>query len=80
MKISQMPVSTRLRMGWRRPSQSLKSPTTETRCALGAQTAKCTPSTPSWCIEMGAERSIEPQMRALDEQVIVDRTEHRAEA
>ena len=43
MKISQMPVSRRSRIGWRRPSQSLKSPTTVTRRAFGAQTAKCTP-------------------------------------
>ena len=28
------------RMTWRRPSHWLKSPTTETRAALGAQTAK----------------------------------------
>ena len=48
MKISQMPVSRRSRMEWRRPSQALKSPTTETRRAFGAQTAKCTPSAPSW--------------------------------
>ena len=35
------------RIGIRRPSQSLKSPTRLTRRALGAQTAKATPSTPS---------------------------------
>jgi hypothetical protein len=32
---------------WRRPSQLLKSPTTDTRRAFGAQTAKATPFTPS---------------------------------
>ncbi len=35
-----MPEPRRLRMTWRRPSQLLKSPTTDTRRALGAQTAK----------------------------------------
>ena len=50
MKISHTPVAPRRRIGWRRPSQMLKSPTTETRSAFGAQTAKCTPSTPSWVI------------------------------
>ena len=30
-------------MGWRRASQSLKSPVTETNSAFGAQTAKRTP-------------------------------------
>ncbi len=34
-------------MGCRRPSQLLKSPTTLTLVALGAQTAKFTPSMPS---------------------------------
>jgi hypothetical protein len=38
----------RWRIGWRRPSQALKSPTTLTRRALGAQTAKAVPSVPSW--------------------------------
>jgi hypothetical protein len=49
-KISQMPVSVRRRMVWRVPSQSLKSPTTLTSRALGAQTAKWTPRAPSWSI------------------------------
>ena len=47
MNSSQTPPSWRRRMGLRRPSQLLKSPTTETRWALGAQTAKRTPATPS---------------------------------
>ena len=32
-------------MGWRRPSQPLNSPTTLTRMAEGAQTAKEVPAT-----------------------------------
>ncbi len=47
MKTSQMPVGPQLRIGWRRPSQWLKLPTTLTLCALGAQTAKWTPRNPS---------------------------------
>jgi hypothetical protein len=42
-KISQMPDAPRRRIGWRRPSQVLKAPTTETRRAFGAQTAKWVP-------------------------------------
>ena len=33
MKISHTPLSMRLRIGWRRPSQQLKWPTTDTRLA-----------------------------------------------
>ena len=43
MKISQTPDGTSRRIGCTRPSQPLKSPTTLTRWALGAHTAKCTP-------------------------------------
>ena len=44
---SHTPDGRRSRIGWRRPSQPLKSPTTDTRCAFGAQTAKRTPSVSS---------------------------------
>ena len=43
-KISQNPLP-RTRMAWRRPSQPLKSPTTLTRLAFGANTANSTPAT-----------------------------------
>ena len=46
MNSSQMPCAGCQRIGWTRPSQLLKLPTTLTRRALGAQTAKCTPRTP----------------------------------
>ena len=46
MKISQKPLP-RTRMGWRRPSHELKSPTTLTRWAFGANTANATPETSS---------------------------------
>ena len=44
---SQMPAAPIARMGWTRPSQKLKSPTTETALAAGAQTANAVPRTPS---------------------------------
>ena len=44
----QLPEPAEFRIGIRRPSHPLKSPTTLTRCAFGAHTAKATPSTPSW--------------------------------
>ncbi len=47
---------------WRRPSQALKWPTTLTRRAFGAQTAKVTPSTPS-CTS-GARRACSKAPRA----------------
>src|SRR5438445_11436285 len=43
-KISQKPLP-RTRMAWRRPSHELKSPTTLTRFAAGANTANATPGT-----------------------------------
>ena len=50
MKISHTPTPPWLRIGWRRPSQSLKEPTTLTLPALGAQTTKRTPGSPPWVI------------------------------
>ena len=46
-KISQTPEDPSTRIAWRRPSQSLKVPMTETRRAFGAQTANAVPATPS---------------------------------
>ena len=79
MKISHRPLSMRLRIGCRRPSQALKSPTTRHRRAFGAQTAKCTPSTPSWRIRCAPSRSYSAAVRAFDQQMVVERPEHRAE-
>jgi hypothetical protein len=47
MNSSQIPDAPSERIGCRRPSHELKSPTTETERALGAHTAKATPVTPS---------------------------------
>src|SRR5690349_13208301 len=49
-KISQMPAS-RSRMGWRRVSHWLKSPTSVTVSALGAHTEKRVPRTPSTSVK-----------------------------
>jgi hypothetical protein len=46
MKRSQTPASWRRVSGWAWGLQLLKSPTTYTCVALGAQTAKWTPATP----------------------------------
>jgi hypothetical protein len=45
------------RIGWRRPSQPLKSPTTETPPAVGAQTANAVPAVPPWNIGWAPSRS-----------------------
>src|SRR5688572_16601319 len=45
--VSQIPLTPRLFIGCDTASQPLKSPITLTCLALGAQTAKCTPATPS---------------------------------
>ena len=50
--------------------QSLKSPTTETRAALGAQTANCVPFLPSFH-HVGAELVVEAEVVALLEEVDV---------
>ena len=70
----------RLRIGPRRPSQPLKSPTTETRRACGAQTAKLTPATPSWSMGWAPSRVVELAVGAFDQQVVVHRPQHRPEA
>ena len=44
---SHTPVAPSERIGWPRPSQKLKSPTTRMPCALGAHTEKETPFTPA---------------------------------
>jgi hypothetical protein len=63
-------------MTWRRPSQSLKSPTTDTRRALGAQTAKCTPFVPFMLIGWAPRRSNRRRCEPSAKQVVVHRAEH----
>jgi len=55
-------------IGWVRPSQPLKSPTTLTDRALGAQTAKVTPVMPATTWD-GLQLFVGPQMGPLSEQV-----------
>ena len=55
-------VSTRLRIACRRPSHALNSPTTDTRRACGAHTAKCTPAHALVLDRMRAEVVVEPRV------------------
>ena len=61
---SQIPEEPRARIGCSRPSQELKSPTTRTARALGAQTANAVPATPStvisWAPSFCHSRSCRP--------------------
>ena len=77
---SHTPHSTRLRIGWRRPSQPLNSPITLTRWALGAQTAKAVPATPSIVARVRAQLLVEAEMGALGQEIDVDLAQHRREA
>ena len=72
MKISHTPLDPSTRIGWARPSQPLKSPTTLTRWAFGAQTAKCTPSESPMRMRMRAERVVDVFVAALAEQVEIE--------
>ncbi len=47
MNSSQTPLPPRTRIGWQRPSHWLKSPTTLTRSAFGAQVGEARAATPS---------------------------------
>ena len=62
-------------MAWRRPSHTLKSPTTLTRFADGANTANAVDH--HW---MGAELLVKMHMSALAEQIEVELGEDRREA
>ena len=66
-------------MGWRRASQALKSPTTATRRALGAQTAKRTPATPSKVMALAPKTIGQLEMAAFVEQMQVELAEQQAE-
>ena len=80
MKSSQTPEAPSGRIGWYRPSQWLKLPTTETREAAGAQTAKETPATPPRSRAVGAELFVDPVLVALVEEVQVLVAERGQEA
>ena len=79
MKSSQMPEEPRERMGWTRPSQRLKSPTTLTRRALGAQTAKCTPADAVDRFDMRAEFFVGVVMAAFAHQIKIKFGEEKRE-
>ena len=80
MKISQTPDGISRRMTCVRPSHRLKSPMTLTRCAFGAQTAKCTPRLVADRHAMRAKPLPRAIVRALGEQVQVEIAQYRAES
>ena len=69
---SQMPEAPSERIGCRRPSQLLKSPTTLTRGRSGAQTANVVPATPVDLADVRAELSVELLVAALARQMQVE--------
>jgi len=74
-----MPCRSCRRIGWRRPSHPLKSPTTLTRLALGAHTAKTTPGTPARRREVRAQPLPAALVGPLAEEVEVELPEHLVE-
>ncbi len=63
-----------------RPSHPLKSPTTLTRRALGAHTAKCTPGRTPCDHRPGPEAIERSDVRALGKEVLIERGQHRTVA
>ena len=79
-KISHTPHSRRSRIGWRRPSQWLKSPTTLTRAARSAPTPRSHAGHAVELRGMRAQHLVGPQVRAFGQQPDVHLAEHRGEA
>ena len=69
-----------MRIGNTRPSHAQKSPTTLTRRAFGAHTAKLTPATPSIGANVRAELLPEPPVRSFVEEMEVDVAKRREKA
>ena len=80
MKSSHTPELPSMRIGKMRPSQAQKSPTTLTRRAFGAHTAKLTPCDAVDRPRMRAELLPELAMRAFVEEMKVDVAERREKA
>ena len=74
-----MPEPPSTRIGCRRPSQELKSPTTLTARAAGAHTANEVPATPSMLGRMGAEPLVELLVATLADEVQIELAERRQE-
>ena len=79
-KISQTPDPPSVRIGFIRPSQLLKSPTTRTDRAFGAQTANDVPVTALMHADMRAEVPPEALVPALAQQVQIQLAHRRPEA
>ena len=74
-----MPEAPSERIGCSRPSQLLKSPTTLTARAFGAQTANAVPATPSTSRHVRAEPLVQLLVPALAGEVEVELAERRQE-
>ena len=79
MNSSQMPAEPSERIGCSRPSQELKSPTTLTDRAFGAQTANATPGDAVDLPHVRAELRVELLVAALAGEVQVELAERRQE-
>ena len=78
-KISHTPLEPSARIGCTRPSQPLKSPTTLTRWALGAQTAKWTPSAPPMRSGCAPSLVVDPGVVPFAEQIEIEVGDDAAE-
>jgi hypothetical protein len=76
---SQTPLAPRTRIGWQRPSHWLKSPTTLTRSAFGAQVAKARTRDAVHGARVRAEHAVGVAVAALAEQVQVEIADLRRE-
>ena len=79
-KISHRPLSKRLRIWQRRPSQWLKSPTTETRRRVRRPEREQHAVDALVRRDLRAEPLVELPVRSLAQQIVVDRPERRAES
>ena len=81
MKISQTPCGRAARIGWTRPSQPLKSPTTLTRSARSAPTRRSArPAVAPTLDQVRAQLLVRAMLRPLAEQVQVEVGEDAAVA
>ena len=80
MKSSQRPASTRFRIGWRRPSQLLNSPTTLTRRRVRRPDGERGAGHALHGARVGAQALVEPVVGAFGQEVDVHLAQHRREA
>ena len=78
-KSSQIPLEPSERIGCSRPSQLLKSPTTETERAFGAHTANAVPVTPLELANVRAEPLVQLLVAPFADEMQVELAERRQE-